>query len=213
MMKLLNLFFMVLLIGCQLAVANANQTSSSDVIHQDAQQSQYSPITLTEATNLTTEGYVWQLSHSFLDLQEVKLLNPHPTLDVLNQRAIQIAKEHIKAQSDTKSDETLKNVGKNTQIHIRFVTFNDLTDKNHRLIRDTIGDSGCSSNIPIAGTFILIISVNERGRATADIRDMDRSPAKSCLLGKIRRKNYMIYNVDGVPERYIMFLPVTIHGF
>ncbi|TWV82897.1 hypothetical protein [Moraxella sp. VT-16-12] len=211
-MKLLTLFFMVLLMGCQSAAVNANQTGSSK--HQDTHQSQPSLITLTEATNLATEGYVWTLSHSFLDLQEVKLLNPHPTLDVLNQRAIQIAKEHIKAQSDTKSDETLKNVGKNTQIHIRFVTFNDLTDKNHRLIRDTIGDSGCSSNIPIAGTFILIISVNEQGRDIANhFRDMDNSPAKSCLLRKIRRKNYMIYNVDGVPERYTMFLPVTIHGF
>lgn len=209
-MKLLNLFFMVLLIGCQLAVANANQTSSSRV-HQDAQQSQYSPITLTEATNLTTEGYVWQLSHSFLDLQEVKLLNPHPTLDVLNQRAIQIAKEHIEAKFDTKSDEILKNVGKNTQIHIRFATFNDLINKNYRLIRDVIRTSDCLGNTFITGEVELVISVNERGRATADIRDMDQSPAKSCLLGKIRRKNYMIYNVDGVPTTYSMYVPVTIH--
>lgn len=52
--------------------------------------------TKIESTNIKTEGYIWQFElHADPDTQTVtaKLLNPHPQLKQLNQRAVDIANQ------------------------------------------------------------------------------------------------------------------------
>lgn len=55
-----------------------------------------SPSTITELTNLDTGNYVWHVSyHPYGSYEQITLLNPHPTLEVLNQRALQLAKTQV----------------------------------------------------------------------------------------------------------------------
>lgn len=72
------------------------QKPIKEIIIENASKPQHHP-KITEGTNLNAGDYVWKISYSpYSDDGNIVLLNPHPTLETLNQRALHIAKQAIK---------------------------------------------------------------------------------------------------------------------
>lgn len=80
--------------------AKGYQKPFKEMIIENASNPQSYP-KITEATNLNAGDYVWKVSYlPYDDDGDIILLNPHPTLEVLNQRAIQIAKREVKSLTE-----------------------------------------------------------------------------------------------------------------
>ncbi|WP_115007265.1 hypothetical protein [Moraxella lacunata] len=72
------------------------QKPIKEIIIENVSKPQYHP-KITEGTNLNVGDHVWKISYSpYSDDGNIVLLNPHPTLETLNQRALQIAEQTIK---------------------------------------------------------------------------------------------------------------------
>ncbi|WP_029103536.1 hypothetical protein [Moraxella caprae] len=72
------------------------QKPIKEIIIENVSKPQYHP-EITEGTNLNVGDHVWKISYApYSDDGNIVLLNPHPTLEALNQRALHIAKQAIK---------------------------------------------------------------------------------------------------------------------
>lgn len=118
-MKLLSTVLLLLLVINKPILAMYNPTFFPDHIFKDREPAQarqaamdmilkFQPAqTYTEATNLDTDGYVWVVSYKRYNADsDITLLNPHPTLTALNQRATEIAKKEIRTWLISETDET-----------------------------------------------------------------------------------------------------------
>lgn len=75
--------------------AKGYQKPFKEMMIENASNPEYYP-KITEGTNLNTGDYVWKVSYSPYNADgDIVLLNPHPTLEVLNQRALEIAKREV----------------------------------------------------------------------------------------------------------------------
>lgn len=185
-----------------------------------------SPIQHTEVTNINTDGYVWKVSYSpFGSQDEIRLLNPHPTLTILNQRAIDIIKNRVKP-FDKKDNNLLNKHFVDTDIqnlkeikyeaHINFSTSKDI------LFEKAKEQTGFYASMSKCGEYYAKkavnvgyaqINVNELGQVDLiRIFDMKNKKLAHCLSNDIKGKKYMILNEDGVPISYSFSITLNLES-
>lgn len=230
MMKLLSTVLLLLLVINKPILAMYNPTFFPDHIFKDREPAQarqaamdmilkFQPAqTYTEATNLDTDGYVWVVSYKRYNADsDITLLNPHPTLTALNQRATEIAKKEIRTWLISETDETYLlekgltqqdiNTIKNTkrEIHINFDEFEKVAiPKIKEQLTNKLSSFECSYAIKTNQAYqgYVKVHVGASGRVTSVYMDLNDDNVRRCLFHQIRQGRYMILNQDGVPVSY-----------
>lgn len=201
--------------------ANADENISPETTAIKEFEKSYGLITTTEATNLNAGDYEWRVVYyPFGSYDKIQLINPHPTLEPLNQRVLQIAKDNVAPLTEQNkqrlqgsfSDEQIKQLSQlKHEIVINFGTFEkDAVIQARKQIRRSI-HSHCGYHVKDGETQVRIqVQVNEHGQAMAVYMDMENREFARCLSRHIKRGKYMILNKDGVPVPYSFAIPIHL---
>lgn len=181
----------------------------------------YGLITITEATNLNAGDYEWRVVYyPFGSYDKIQLINPHPTLEPLNQRVLQIVKDNVAPLTEQNkqrlqgsfSDRQIKQLSQlKHEIVINFGTFEkdaviQAREQIRRLIHSHCGYYGKDGETQVR----IKVQVNEHGQAMAVYMDMEDTSFSRCLSSHIKRGKYMILNKDGVPVPYAFVAPIHL---